>query len=224
MNAKSNSKISVKRRSIILSAALKVFANDGFKGASIQKIADAAKLPKANVLYYFVSKKALYSEVMQSILAIWNSSFDSVTVDDCPAESLAKYIADKMETSRVNPYSSRVFAIEIINGANNLDDTFKERHRHWVSGRIAVINGWIQANKLEPINPEYLLYHIWSSTQHYADFSAQITQLRGSPMNKHEFDEATNNVINIILRGCGLEVPKQFVGDEYQRKGTSFHE
>jgi len=194
-----------------MSAALKAFAQDGFKGASIQKIADAAKLPKANVLYYFKSKKALYSHVVTSILATWNSSFDNVTVDDCPAQSLANYIAEKMEISRVNPYSSKVFAIEIINGANNLNDSFKQQHKEWVDGRIAVIEGWIQMQKLAYINPEYLLYHIWSSTQHYADFSSQITQLRGKSMSKQEYAEATSTVVNIILKGCGLSVPAAFV-------------
>ena len=173
------SNIGTKRRSIILKAALKAFAENGYKGASIQKIADAAKLPKANILYYFASKKALYSAVMQSILSMWNSSFDNANVDDCPAETLARYIADKMEISRQHPYSSKAFAIEIINGADNLDSSFKHEHRQWVNSRISVINGWIDAGKMDRVDPEYLLYHIWASTQHYADFSSQITQLRG---------------------------------------------
>jgi TetR/AcrR family transcriptional regulator len=206
--------IGAKRRSLILSSALKAFAEDGFKGASIQKIADAAKLPKANVLYYFPSKKALYSHVMQSILSMWNSSFDNVTVDDCPAESLANYIAEKMEISRLNPYSSKVFAIEIINGGANLDESFKESHREWVDGRLAVINAWIEAGKLDYINPEYLLYNVWSSTQHYADFSSQISQLRGGVMRKKDFAEATNTVVNIILKGCGLAVPSAYTSQQ----------
>jgi len=204
------SNIGTKRRSIILKAALKAFAENGYKGASIQKIADAAGLPKANILYYFASKKALYSAVMQSILSMWNSSFDNVTVDDCPAESLARYITDKMEISRLHPYSSKTFAIEIINGAENLDSSFKRDHSEWVNSRISVINGWIEAGKMDRIDPEYLLYHIWSSTQHYADFSSQITQLRGQAMNQQEFHKATCTIVNIILKGCGLSVPQEF--------------
>jgi TetR/AcrR family transcriptional regulator len=210
-SSKSISTIGLKRRSIILSAALKAFANDGYKGTSIQKIADAANLPKTNVLYYFASKKALYSEVMLSILSKWNSSFDDVSADDCPAQSLANYIADKMETSRTHPYSSKVFAIEIINGGSNLEESVKEDNKRWVKGRISVIEAWIDARKLEKLNPEYLLYHIWSSTQHYADFSSQIIQLRGAKMTDEDFTEATNMLVKLILRGCGLKVPKEFI-------------
>jgi TetR/AcrR family transcriptional regulator len=200
-----------KKRNIILSAALKSFAENGYKGASIQKIADAANLPKANILYYFASKKALYSAVMQSILSMWNSSFDDATVDDCPSETLAKYIAEKMEISRLHPYSSKAFAIEIINGGENLDASFKRDHSQWVNSRIDVINGWIEAGKMDNINAEYLLYHIWSTTQHYADFSSQIKQLRGKAMRQKEYKEATQTVVNIILKGCGLSIPKQYL-------------
>ncbi len=207
---KNTSQIGEKRRALILSSALKAFAENGYKGASIQKIADYAGLSKPNVLYYFSSKKNLYSEAMRSILTLWNSSFDNVTVEDCPSQSLANYIADKMEISRVNPYSSKTFAIEIINGANNLDQSFKQSHADWVSSRIEVMQGWIDAGKMDPIDPEYLLYNIWSSTQHYADFSAQINQLRGKPMSKKEFQDATRTVVSIILKGCGLSIPEQY--------------
>ena len=175
-----------------------------------KKIANKAGLPKANILYYFPNKKLLYSAVMQSILSMWNSKFDNVTKEDCPATSLATYIADKMEISRLHPYSSKTFAIEIINGANNLDDAFKIEHIAWVEGRKNVIRGWIDDGKMDCVNPEFLLYHIWSCTQHYADFSAQIKNLRGDYLSKEEFREATATVINIILKGCGLTVPSEF--------------
>lgn len=207
---KTSGNIGAQRRAVILSAALKTFAENGYKGASIQKIADRAGLPKTNILYYFSNKKLLYSAVMQSILSMWNSTFDNVTADDCPATSLATYIADKMEVSRLHPYSSKAFAIEIINGANNLDASFKKWHISWVEERKNVISEWIKAGKMDKVDPDFLLYQIWSSTQHYADFSAQITNLRGAPLSKEEFDEATSNVVNIILKGCGLTVPKAF--------------
>lgn len=205
------SPIGAKRRSLIMSAALKTFAETGYKGASVQKIADAAALPKSNVLYYFTSKRRLYSEVMQSILAMWNSSFDHVTVDDCPAIALANYIADKMDISRTNPYSSKVFAIEIINGSPNLDPSFKHAHKLWMQDRIEVIDGWVAAKKIADINPEFLLYQIWSSTQYYADFSSQIENLHGNKLTEHAYAEATNTVVKLILKGCGLEVPSKYL-------------
>lgn len=203
--------IGKQRRKLILRAAEKAFAQNGFKATSIQKVAELANLPKTNILYYFKTKLALYSAVMQEILYTWNSSFDRVTVGDDPSMALANYIAEKMEMSRSNSNASKIFGLEILNGAHNFDVDFKKRHKAWFDGRIAVIEGWIALGKMNNLNAEYLLYHIWASTQHYADFSAQIKDLRGGKMNKKDFVVATNTVITIILNGCGLSVPEQYL-------------
>lgn len=203
--------IAKNRRAIILKAAEKAFAQNGFKGTSIQKVAELANLPKTNVLYYFKSKMMLYSTLMQEILHTWNSSFDGVTIDDEPNLALASYIAEKMEMSRLNPNASKIFGLEILNGAQNFDAGFKARHKAWFDGRINVIEGWIGNGKIDNIDAEYLLFHIWASTQHYADFSTQIKDLRGSKMNKKDFANATKTVISLILGGCGLEVPETYL-------------
>ena len=199
-----------RRRSEILSSALKVFAENGYEGTSVQKIADVAGLTKTNVFYYFSNKKALYSAVMQSTLNMWNSSFDNATKDDCPAKSLANYISEKMERSRVHPYMSKAYAIEVINGYKNLDESFKQKHIDWVTGRVDVIREWVNEGKMDAVNPEFLIYNIWSSTQHYADFSSQITILRGAPLSEKDFREATATIVHIILKGCGLDIPEEY--------------
>ncbi|MDT0596176.1 TetR family transcriptional regulator C-terminal domain-containing protein [Glaciecola petra] len=200
-----------KRRKSILKAAEKVFAQNGFKGGSIQMIAKQANLPKTNVLYYFKSKLALYQALVNEILHTWNSSFDQVTENDDPAHSLAQYIAEKMEMSRKNPNASKIFGLEILNGAQSFDATFKQNHKIWFDGRVKVINAWIANGKLAPINAEYLLFHIWASTQHYADFATQIKDLRNKAMSKSDYQEATQHVIKLILQGCGLKVPTHFL-------------
>ncbi|MFQ3237629.1 MAG: TetR/AcrR family transcriptional regulator, partial [Paraglaciecola sp.] len=59
-------------------------------------------------------------------------------------------------------------------------------------------------------DPYYTLFTIWASCQHYADFSAQITELKGQPMDKTQFTDATKSLIKLILNGCGLTVPSQY--------------
>jgi TetR/AcrR family transcriptional regulator len=194
----------------ILQAAEKCFAQFGFKGTAVQKIADEAGLPKTNVLYYFKTKQDLYVAVLEETLSLWNSHFDKATVEDDPADVLSVYIAEKMEVSRLHPLASKIFAMEIINGAQNLSGYFDEEHARWMEGRVELINAWINVGKLRKLNPEYLLYSIWASTQHYADFSAQITRLRGKKMNKADFEQATKEVVHLVLGGCGLSVPEEF--------------
>jgi AcrR family transcriptional regulator len=206
----SDAGIGAKNKQKILTAAEKAFAMNGFKGTSIQQIADSAGLPKTNILYYFKSKQGLYLALLQRIMHLWNSRFDQATVDDDPAQTIAEYITDKMEMSRTHPQVSRIFAMEILNGAPNFSTYFNEDHLLWMQGRKAIIDGWIESGKMAPIDPQYLLFNIWACTQHYADFSAQITNLRGAAMNKSDYQKATRELIALILRGCGLVVPEKF--------------
>ena len=195
----------------ILAAAEQEFALHGFTGTRVQHIADRAQLPKTNVLYYFKSKEGLYLALLEDILSLWNGQFDHATGEDDPALVLAKYIRDKMEISRTRPDASKIFALEIINGAPNLSNFFKDQHASWMQDRVNVIQQWIDAGKLSIKDPYYLLFNIWATSQHYADFSAQITELRGKPMDEADYAEATQNLVELILNGCGLQVPDEFM-------------
>ena len=197
-------------RQTILAAAEVEFALHGFRGTTIQGVADRSGLPKTNVLYYFKSKHGLYLALLEEILTMWNSAFDKATAEDDPALTLANYIADKMAFSRTKPQASKVFALEIINGAPNLSEFFKDQHTQWMEGRVKVIRQWIAEAKLPATDPYYLLFNIWACCQHYADFSAQITELKGSKMNNADFNNATLNVIKLVLQGCGLVVPQKY--------------
>ncbi|MFT4995478.1 MAG: TetR/AcrR family transcriptional regulator [Paraglaciecola sp.] len=209
LNKKEDS-IGALNRVKIIAAAEQEFAQHGFKGTRVQKIADRAGLPKTNVLYYFKSKDGLYLALLEEILSLWNSSFDEALAEDDPAEILAHYIAEKMEMSRIRPTASKIFALEIINGAEKLNGLFSDQHARWMQGRVSVIQQWIDNGKLQSIDPYYLLFNIWACSQHYADFSAQITELKGKPMVQSDFAEATRSLITLVLRGCGLTVPPQY--------------
>lgn len=207
---KVDASVGARNRAIILAAAEKAFAEQGFKGTSVQQVADQAGLPKTNVLYYFKSKQELYLAVLKETMSLWNSSFDRATEDDDPAKILADYIAEKMELSRTNPLSSKIFAMEIINGAPNLNHYFDDEHSDWMKGRVAIINRWVAQGKMDAIDPHYLLFNVWASTQHYADFSTQITRLRGAKMKKSDFMDAAKHLITLTLHGCGLTVPEKY--------------
>ena len=206
MSEKVSSKITKKNTAKILSVAVDIFAENGYKGASIKQIADQAGLPKTNVLYYFKSKKDLYRAVLSQTLAMWNSYFDKATPNDDPTTTLANYIKEKMQNSRDNPAGSKLFAMEILNNGSNLGKEFYDEHRERMETRKSVINAWIKAGKMDKVDPEYLIYHIWACTQHYADFSAQIRLLKGRKMSKKDFDTATQELTQLSLKGCGLKL------------------
>lgn len=201
-------RIRQKNEERILSAAAEEFARHGFKGTSMNAIALRAGLPKANLHYYFNNKLSLYVEVMRHILDLWDNAFDHLTVDDDPATALAGYIRTKMEFSRKQPQASKIFAMEVISGCECLSEHFNEDYRAWFRGRAAVLQAWSDAGKMDPIDPMHLIFLIWSSTQHYADFSDQIRRITGQRrVTKDDIECGTDTLIRVILKGCGLTPP-----------------
>ncbi len=207
-SAKPVGRIRQKNEEAILAAAEEEFARHGFKGTSMNAIAQAVGLPKANLHYYFNNKLGLYLAVLSNILELWDSTFNTLTADDDPAEALAGYIATKMEFSRRQPLASKIFAMEVISGGECLSEYFNQDYLTWFRGRAAVFEAWITAGKLDPVDPVHLITLIWSSTQHYADFAEQICRLTGrKKLSKEDFSAATANLTHIILKGCGLAPP-----------------
>ena len=190
---------------LILNAAEAVFAEHGFRGATMQMIADRAGLPKANLHYYFTSKEGLYRQVVERIFFIWLEAADAFETSAGPAAGLSRYIARKMELSRTHRHGSKVWANEVMQGAPLVQDTLETALREWTDSRIAAIEGWIAAGQMRPVNPRWLLYMIWATTQHYADFAHQIETLNGArPLSDAQWAEATRTVCGIILGGLGL--------------------
>lgn len=190
---------------LILEAAEAVFAEYGFKGATTGQIADRAGIPKANLHYYFPTKESLYRQVVENIFQIWLDAAN--TFDDCddPEEALTSYINAKMDISRQHPMGSKVWANEILHKAPVIQDYLETTLGEWTDTRIEVIERWISEGKLAPIDPRTLLYMIWATTQHYADFNHQIETLNdSSPLSDAQFETAKRTVVRIILAGVGI--------------------
>lgn len=199
-------RIRERNREVILAAAEHEFVLHGYRGATIQGIAERADLPKSNVLYYFSNKKKIYAAMFEDILGRWNAVFSTVTAADDPAEALSSFIRTKVELARTHPMASRLFAMEIIQGAPFLMTHLRTNMREWVRGRAAVIQQWIDEGRMAPVDPVQLIFLIWSSTQHYADFQVQILMVENkAEYEKQDFDHAAAFLTQMILRGCGLE-------------------
>lgn len=189
---------------LILQAAEKVFAEAGFGGATMQLIADMAGLPKANLHYYFATKEDLYRRVVQEIFEIWLHAADAMDHAEDPAQGIAAYIDAKMEISRQHPHGSKVWASEVMHGAPVIQDYLETTLRDWTEGRVAVINRWIADGRMAPVDPRHLLYMLWATTQHYADFGHQIETLNGGrALTDQQWTDAKQSVKDIVLRGIG---------------------
>ena len=198
-----------KNKALILNAAKKEFVTFGFEGASIKRIAERANIPRANIHYYFANKMELYQELLSNIVSIWNSTFDSLSIEDDPKTALSAYIRSKVMYSRDEPDASRIFASEIIHGAPVLNDYLSTDFKVWVQTKVDVIQYWIKQQLIDDINPYHLLFLIWGATQHYADFNVQVlAAMDKAEMDEQSIDAVVNSITTIVLKGCGVKTTK----------------
>jgi TetR/AcrR family transcriptional regulator len=189
----------------ILAAAERVFARHGYRGASVQAIAEAAGLPKSNVLYYMGSKRELYVRLLERMMARWNALLDDISVEDDPAEVLEAFIRSKMQLSRRHPEGSRLFAAEILGGAPFLQEYLSGELRDWVQARARIFEQWAERGLMDPVDPVWLIFLIWSATQHYADFETQVLGITGKQeLTDADVERITAFLTQVILKGCGV--------------------
>ena len=200
--AKSKSRIQQANESKILGAAIVEFSKHGYRGATLDEIASRAKISKPNLLYYFKTKKLLYDEALNYVLDIWLAPLESLNPDDEPELALGDYIEKKMEMSRDYPDASRMFAMEIIEGAKVVRPVLTSRLAALTKKKKNVLSKWTREGKLANVDGIHLLFLIWSVTQHYADFEAQVKTQTGRTLKDESFfRSATKNVKAIIFNG-----------------------
>lgn len=193
------------QQAAIIAAAERVFAGAGFGGATMQAISVAAGLPKPNLHYYFGSKKALYRAVLERTLREWLEPADTIVADAEPRVALECYIREKMRQSFTRPYASRVWANELLHGAPELRATLVRTLRPLMRRKAAVIDQWIAHGRMAPLDSMHLFFTIWAATQTYADFEVQICTVLGcDALDREAQARATQHVVSLILRGCGL--------------------
>lgn len=190
------------KRDNIMQAALTLFSQHGVKGTSVEQIAERADVSKTNLLYYFSSKDQLYLEVIKHLLQVWLVPLNNFTPEQDPIPTLKDYIQTKLILSRDHPAESKLFCMEVVQGAPLLIQELEQPLRQLIDSKVAVIKQWIQQGKLSNTDPYHLIFSIWAITQHYADFSVQIKALTGKDLHNPDFfQETLNNITGIILQG-----------------------
>lgn len=186
----------------ILDAGLKAFGQYGYGGATVNQIADLASMSRSNLLYYFDSKKALYAAVLSRTLETWIDPLEHINPEGEPIDEIWAYAQAKLEMSRTQSAESRLFAMEILQGAPVIRDVLQTRLKNLVNARVKLIQMWIKQGRLAPVDPLHLLFTIWAATQTYADFWPQIEILtRGGAGKKEVFAAAEKNLRLLLTSG-----------------------
>jgi TetR/AcrR family transcriptional regulator len=191
----------------ILAAAELVFSRGGFDGARMADIAAEARLPKANLHYYFGTKERLYAAVLEDIVRQWlDAAAHWIVPERHPAEALAGYVRAKLAHAQARPGASRIFAAELLRGAPLLMPFLRGELRRRVAAMASVIEAWSARGLMDRVAPAHLFFSIWAMTQTYADFDVQIRAVLGrdEALDDATFTTAGATVTALVLKGCGV--------------------
>ncbi|MGN6304440.1 MAG: TetR family transcriptional regulator C-terminal domain-containing protein [Mesorhizobium sp.] len=195
-------RIQREKRDLILEAALEVFSAHGFRGATIDQIAEAAGMSKPNLLYYFRRKEDIHETLMQRLLDTWLAPLRELDDVGDPLTELRSYIHRKLEMARDFPRESRLFANEILQGAPRIMPLLEGELKALVDDKAAVIDGWMRAGKIARTDPRHLIFSIWATTQHYADFDVQVRAVLGPGRgDERRFEDAARFLEGLFLGG-----------------------
>ncbi|MDR7341856.1 TetR/AcrR family transcriptional regulator [Pantoea alhagi] len=188
------------KRSAILGAALEYFSQFGMHGTRLDKVAERAGVSKTNLLYYFPSKEALYVAVLKDILDVWLAPLRALREDQDPLAAIRHYIQLKMEVSRDHPQASRLFCLEMLQGAPLLKAELEGDLKALIDDKSRVIENWVRQKRLASVEPQHLVFMLWATTQHYADFAVQVEAITGQTLNDAVFfNQALANVQQMVI-------------------------
>ncbi|MEK6204105.1 MAG: TetR family transcriptional regulator C-terminal domain-containing protein [Amylibacter sp.] len=174
-----DTRIQREKREVILDAALQVFSENGFRGATLDQIAAVAGLSKPNMLYYYAGKEVIYRTLLNRLLETWLQPLEDIDASGDPHKEIMRYIYAKLEFSRKFPRESRLFAIEILNGAPRLSSELDGPLKNLVGRSVGIFRKWMDEDRLANVDPYHLIFSIWATTQHYADFAVQMRAVLG---------------------------------------------
>jgi TetR/AcrR family transcriptional regulator len=191
-------RIQQKNRDVILDAALGVFSAQGFRGATLDEIADSAGLSKPNLLYYFPSKEAIHQALLTRLLDTWLDPLRRMDADGDPVTEVLAYVRRKLDLARDYPRESRLFANEILQGAPRMRAAIEGDLKSLVDAKAAILRLWMDQGRIARVHPVHLIFSIWALTQHYADFDVQVRAVLGP--GHDPFVEAEDFLDTLIRR------------------------
>ncbi|MDQ0563805.1 TetR/AcrR family transcriptional regulator [Rhizobium mesoamericanum] len=190
----------------ILEAALDVFSVSGFRGSTIDQIAEVAGMSKPNLLYYFRTKEAMHRALIDRVLDTWLEPLRAFDADGNPESEIRSYIRRKLEMARDFPRESRLFANEMLQGAPHVEDELRGPLKKLVDEKAEVIRSWAKAGKIAKCDPYHLIFSIWSTTQHYADFDVQVRAVLGQEhAGAGRFEDAARFLEQLFIDGLKVK-------------------
>jgi TetR/AcrR family transcriptional regulator len=141
-------------RERLFAAAAREFAARGFAGASVDRIAAAARLNKAMIYYHFKNKAELYRDILRDMFAAVGARVAAVTGSSAsPEEKLRQFVDAFATEAEARPHFPPIWFREIAEGGPHLDAATIGDMAAVLTSLGAIVEQGVRAGRFRPINP-----------------------------------------------------------------------
>jgi len=193
------------KRRLILDAAVRVFARQGFNGCRVSDIADEAGVAYGLVYHYFRSK----DEVLDTLfLERWNVLLEAIRETDqqdiSPREKLYAIASFIVDSYRHDPDLMKVIIVEVTRAANSFGQTHlpKIREAYELIANI-VAKAQEEGAFKDTITPEFAAMAFYGAIEQV--LTGWIFELL--PQSDEEYEQAKGFVVETICAGLDRAAP-----------------
>jgi AcrR family transcriptional regulator len=193
------------KRRLILDAAVRVFARQGFNGCRVSDIADEAGVAYGLVYHYFRSK----DEVLDTLfLERWNVLLDAIRETDrqdiSPREKLYAIASFIVDSYRHDPELMKVIIVEVTRAANSFGQTHlaKIREAYELIANI-VEKAQEDGTFKDTITPQFAAMAFYGAIEQV--LTGWIFELL--PQSDGEYEQAKEFVVETICAGLDRAAP-----------------
>jgi TetR/AcrR family transcriptional regulator, fatty acid metabolism regulator protein len=187
------------KRRVILDAAVRVFARQGFHTCRVSDIADEARVAYGLVYHYFSSKEEILDTLF---LDRWDVMLEAIAEADAERRSareklhaIAAFIVDSY---RYDPELMKVIIVEVTRAANTFGRTHlaKIREAYQMIAEI-VRRGQAEGVFREEIDPPFAALAFYGLIEQV--LTAWIFE--SAPIDERELERAKTLIVDTICRG-----------------------
>lgn len=172
-------------RAAILRAAVNEFARGGIAGARTDAIANAAKVNKALLYYYFKDKQALYGAVLDEVFERRNAAIMKALDSDLPPrERLLAYVGAHFDYISKHPIHTAIVHAEMMGlasrGSVHLKRTIDLYFRPLFGRLVELLKEGMAAREFRAVDPMEFVPTMTGTIVFYF-ISAPLVRLMGGP-------------------------------------------
>jgi TetR/AcrR family transcriptional regulator len=199
---------------LILQAALREFAEEGYAGARTEHIARAARVNVALVFYYFKSKDLLYGAVLERIFSDWVKIVEKpLTRSAPPSEKLLDFVSTYFDFVAAAPERPRLVQQEMMRRGRVGSPHIRRLVQKYIKAvhmRVRrLVREGIAAGQFHDVDPENTVYSITGLITFYFA-SAPVVELLGgrNPVSRARIERRKAEVLKLIRNGL-LKKPQR---------------